>query len=172
MGRGELAAGVFRLEVRGEDAFAEAAFDFGDGPEAAAVEFFGRTWSGGDNGYEYVDQLFLARRLEHIAVDEYGREILETEFLASLAAKCVGQFLAVVHVAADGSIPLTGLYVFPFRPLLKIQPPLAVENMEMNYGVEQFRAVVALAARCLACHVALGVYYRKYFLCIVAIHIH
>ena len=64
------------LEVRREALLAEVRLDFGDAPEAGIVEFHGVGLEGSFiGGAKGVDQLFLDRRLEHIAAHELGFEL-------------------------------------------------------------------------------------------------
>lgn len=164
VGGGQAATGVFRFEIRSEDTFAYVVFNLGDTPESASVKFLrGRGFCRGF-GDEYVYELFFARALENVSVDEYRSEFFQSEFLAGFASQGVGQFLAVVDVSADCRIPFAGLYVFPLGAFLEEEASAAVEDMEVNNGVEQLAAAVAFAARGFADNGAVGVDYRKYLL--------
>lgn len=115
------------FEVGGEDVFAEVGADFGEGPEAAAVEFIARVdWRccGGGVG---VYQFAFARGLEYVRFKKARDEVAYSQFLAGFAAQGFVDAFSIVHMSAHGCIPLAGLYVLPVGAFLQIQAS-AVSN--------------------------------------------
>lgn len=125
---------------------AEGGEDFRAGPEASSVELVGGAGDGVDRGAEGIDKLAFTGGLENVTAEKFRAEIGQAEFLACLAAERCHHVLAEVDVTADSRVPFSGLNILPLRAFLQIEAPLAVKYMEMDYGVEQFAAVVTAAA--------------------------
>ena len=76
-----------------------------------------------------------------------GVEIVEPEFFGRLAEKCLPEVFAVVHVAADGCIPIERKQELALRTALKVDAPEAVDDMEVNDRMEELGTLMAPGAR-------------------------
>ena len=70
----------------------------------------------------------------------------DTKLLPHLTMERLLHVLAQVYMPSNSGIPFVGLNVFPLRTVLKIEFSLAVENMKVNYGVENLAAIVGMTA--------------------------
>ncbi len=146
------------FEVGGEEVLAEGLADFLHRPEAAAVELvLGGVDGGIVGGAVDIDQLGFALALKYILANELGCEVCDAQFFAHFAEECLPGCLAEVDVPADGCVPLAGLDVLPLRPLLQIYVATCVEDVQVDNGMQQVRAAVALAARCLSDYRSLSI---------------
>ena len=133
-------------------------------PETAAVEFFGRGTDGAVvSGAVDIDELSFPTAVEDVLPYPLGLKVGDAEFFADLSDQGLLRGLAIVEVAAHGGVPLAGLDVFPGGTLLEVDLTLGVEHMEMDDGVQQSGAVVALAPCGCTDHSALLVDNRKTF---------
>ena len=95
------------------------------------------------------------------------REVLDAQFLAHLASQGIGHILAIVDVASAGSVPFARLNVLPFGTLLQVELAFAVDDVQVNHWVELLGAVVGLATKNAANHVAIVVDKGKQFFAVI-----
>ena len=123
-------------------------------PEAPAVGLLaGRDFLVVDNPVG-IDEFVLAVGVELIHLHQFATFGIDAQFLASLAKKGGGDVLAEVDMTSNGSIPLAGLYLLPHGALLQVEFALAVEHMQVHYGMQEHGAIVALGACGLANDIA------------------
>lgn len=134
------------FEVRGEETLANLRTDLFRGEEPTTVEFvLGRMNLAIIGATVDIDQFAFALASEDIMVDFLRLEIGDAEFFANLTVEGLGDVLAQVYMSAAGRIPFVGLDILPCRTMLEIEFTTAVEQMEMNDGVEDMRSVVSMS---------------------------
>ena len=67
--------------------------------------------------------------------------------------------------------PFARLYVFPFGTLLQEQFSLAIEYVQVDYGMQQFASVMAFAPCRRSGDIAFLIYDGEHFFVVVACHI-
>ena len=117
-----------------------------------------------------MDQFVFAFRAERIDRNRPGHEIRDAQLLAHLAPQGFGDRLAVVHMAAHGRVPPSGLNVLPGGAFLQIEFAARIENMEVHHRVQEHRPAVALAARGFADDVPRRVDHGKDLFAVIAVH--
>ncbi len=90
-----------------------------------------------DHSAECIDELFFAIGFKYISLQKCRLEIVYAKFLACFTVERCDYILAKVDVSAYSCVPFPRLDVFPFRPFLKIQTPLLIKDVEMDYRMQQ-----------------------------------
>lgn len=115
-------------------------------PETAAIELAERGEDGTVvDGFMHIDELALTLSLEDVAAQKKWLETGDAELLGNLAAERVGNAFAKVYMTAYGGVPAPGLNIFPHGTLLEVDFSMAVEDMEMDNGMEDLGAIVGTA---------------------------
>ena len=152
----------FTFEIGGEEFLADGIADFIHSPESATVEFFLR----GMNlsvvaGAVDIDQFALPTAVEDVLPDMLGREIGDAQLFADFPTECFFGCLAIIQMTAYGRIPFPGLDILPFRTALQIDFSATVKDMQMDYGMQQPRTIVAFTTRGLTYDVSRIIDYRE-----------
>lgn len=82
-----------------------------------------------------------------------------SKFLAHLSFQCSGDILAIVDMAANCGIPLTGLYGFPLWAMLQIEMSCRIEQVQMHHRMQEFCTIVTLTTGGAANNLARLIYY-------------
>lgn len=145
--------------------------DFVDCPPSATVEFVRRTdITRLHHRPICVDQFTFALGLEHIATDKHRFKICEPKFFVCFASEGIVNLFTEVNVAADGSVPLSGLDVLPLRSLLQIKSPIRIKHMEVYDRMKQHAPPVTFSPRRLPDNLPLFIYHGKLFPAVILSH--
>ena len=104
---------VFVFKVGGKYVFIERSLDFPDRPKTSAFDFIvvGNNISV-VNSEKCIYQFFFYIRFENVFANEYRLEIGDTQFFPRFPTEGVFYAFSIVDVAAYGSIPFSGVYLY------------------------------------------------------------
>lgn len=115
-------------------------------PEAATSQLYiRRAHKSIVGGSVDIDQFALTTAVEDVLIYKLRLETGDAKFFADFAVQGLLWCLAKVYMATYSGVPLAWLDVFPLRALLQIELATRVEDMQVDDGVEQARATMALA---------------------------
>jgi hypothetical protein len=141
----------FAFEIGGKDALTDGRANVLKGPEATSVEFILSRLDGTVIGRTVdIDEFTLTLALKDVLTHEDGGEVSYTQFLADFTEEGLLGGLTVVKMTTYSCIPLAWLDIFPSWALLQIDVTIGIEHMEVDNGMKQARAAMALSASGLA----------------------
>ena len=153
------------FQIRGKNPLPYIADDFVWAPKAPLRHFFGvRLRQCIVNQTKYINELPDRIILPDICAQIHRIDAREAQFLLRFAQKGFGHRLAEADVPAHGRIPVAWIGVLTGSPLLEVEIPHMIQDVDMNYRMQQLGTGVDIAAAGHTEHKSVLIHYGQHLI--------